>query len=471
MRYCRRYQRDTVLVGGVLIDTACFFIACLMGYFIRLGSGWFEGAEDMVLDPDIASYFNHFIFGTLLFLLIGTYRGLYSDIQLLRLRNAGNQILRTCILWVIVYLCITLVFRFNPAISRWFVVLTGASAVCLLILARYGYFRFLASRSHIQRIRQSIIFVGLSDPLSVLIEEIRRDPLHPYQVVGWLKTRGSSHRKSQNNSLCLGVFEDLQGVIEANQPDILILADMDIGTEETEKLMHLCVREGIEFKLGSNVFPVFGSGLKVQTISGVALLGVQELPIENWYNRALKRGVDIVGGFIGLLAASPVILLFGFLVKRESPGPMLYRQIRSGRWGQAFEILKIRSMRLDAEKHGVGWSTPGDPRRLHIGEFMRKWNLDELPQFWNVLKGEMSLVGPRPERPELIEDFKYKIRLYNIRHGVKPGLTGWAQVNGWRGDTDLEERIRHDLYYMENWSIWLDIQILLLTLVRYKNAH
>jgi lipopolysaccharide/colanic/teichoic acid biosynthesis glycosyltransferase len=168
----------------------------------------------------------------------------------------------------------------------------------------------------------------------------------------------------------------------------------------------------------------------------------------------------------------PLIALFGLLVYMESPGPIFYRQRRMGRNGQPFNIIKIRSMRLDAEAGTrVGWTVKEDPRRLRVGAFMRKWNIDEVPQFWNVLKGEMSLVGPRPERPELIENFKDEIPHYNARHNAKPGITGWAQIKGLRGDTDLGERIRADLYYLENWNVLLDFQIMALTFLRRQNAY
>jgi lipopolysaccharide/colanic/teichoic acid biosynthesis glycosyltransferase len=164
--------------------------------------------------------------------------------------------------------------------------------------------------------------------------------------------------------------------------------------------------------------------------------------------------------------------LFAALVYIESPGPVIYKQRRMGRNGHPFNIYKIRSMRVDAEAGKVvGWTVKDDPRRLRVGTFMRKWNIDEVPQFWNVLKGEMSLVGPRPERPELIANFKGEIPHYNARHNTKPGITGWAQIKGLRGDTDLEERIRADLYYLENWSILLDFQIMALTFRKQRNAY
>jgi len=185
----------------------------------------------------------------------------------------------------------------------------------------------------------------------------------------------------------------------------------------------------------------------------------------------VKRAVDIVGASVGLVLSVPLIAIFGAIVFWESPGPIFYRQRRLGLGGREFEILKIRSMKLDAEKNGrAGWTTKNDPRRLAIGAFMRKWNIDEVPQFWNVLMGDMSLVGPRPERPELIRNFKHEIPHYNARHNAIPGITGWAQVNGLRGDTDLTERIKCDLWYQENWSLMLDLQIMFMTFFKRDNA-
>ena len=200
------------------------------------------------------------------------------------------------------------------------------------------------------------------------------------------------------------------------------------------------------------------------------MLGVSRLPLHSGFNQYLKRIVDVAGAVIGLILSAPVIGLFGLLVWLEDKGPVFYRQTRIGRDGKAFRIWKIRSMKRDSEKHGVGWTVKGDQRLLKCGEFMRKWNIDEVPQFWNVLTGEMSLVGPRPERPELIHNLKEVIPHYQARHDVKPGITGWAQVNGLRGDTDLRERIKYDLFYIENWNLFWDFQIMLMTFFKRENA-
>ena len=218
-------------------------------------------------------------------------------------------------------------------------------------------------------------------------------------------------------------------------------------------------------------FQVLLSGLHLETTSGVPVLGISRLPLDSPFNHMLKRLLDIVGSIIGLILSAPLIAVCRVLVYLESPGPIFYRQRRLGLNGKLFQIVKIRSMRLDAERDGkVGWSTKVDDRRLKIGAWMRRLNIDEVPQFWNVLRGDMSLVGPRPERPELIVNFKEVIPHYNARHGIKPGITGWAQVNGFRGDTDLTERIKYDLYYMENWTVLLEFQILLMTFFKRQGA-
>jgi exopolysaccharide biosynthesis polyprenyl glycosylphosphotransferase len=253
---------------------------------------------------------------------------------------------------------------------------------------------------------------------------------------------------------------------------MVVVADLHGPREQMVALANLCEREMIQFKVIPSCFRVFVSGLTLETIAGTPVLGVTRLPLDGTLNVIAKRALDIAGATVGLLVSAPIVALFSAMVWLESRGPVFYRQRRWGVNGVPFDIIKIRSMKLNAEQSsGAQWCVKDDPRRLRVGAFMRKWNIDELPQFWNVLKGEMSLVGPRPERPELIASFKHQIPHYNARHHSKPGMTGWAQVNGLRGDTDLSERIQCDLWYLENWSLWLDLQIMLLTFFKRDNAY
>jgi len=215
-------------------------------------------------------------------------------------------------------------------------------------------------------------------------------------------------------------------------------------------------------------------GASIDVVLGIPVINIHASPMEG-VGSVVKRGIDVAGALFALTVFSPALLVISFLVKRSSPGPILYRQKRMGLDGQTFDCLKFRSMPIDAEK-GTGpvWAKSGENRATRIGSILRKYSLDELPQFINVLKGEMSLVGPRPERPIFVQDFRTKVPGYMIRHKVKAGITGWAQVNGWRGNTSIEKRIEYDLYYIQNWSVWLDIRILAMTVTEVffsKNAY
>jgi exopolysaccharide biosynthesis polyprenyl glycosylphosphotransferase len=226
-----------------------------------------------------------------------------------------------------------------------------------------------------------------------------------------------------------------------------------------------------DVKVIPSVHEVFLSGLHLQTVGSVPLLGVEDLAISRFGSRVLKRCVDIVGALAGLLVSAPIIAILAVLIRRESPGPVFFRQERIGSDHVPFRMIKLRSMTLDAASQDSQClsTRTGDPRLLRIGKLMRRWNLDELPQLWNVLRGQMSLVGPRPERTFHVERLSPAVPHYLRRHVVKPGMTGWAQVHGLRGECSLELRIQHDLYYIENWSIWMDLLIIGLTFIRWKN--
>ncbi|MDD5136677.1 MAG: sugar transferase [Candidatus Omnitrophica bacterium] len=212
--------------------------------------------------------------------------------------------------------------------------------------------------------------------------------------------------------------------------------------------------------------------LGLEEISGIPIMRQKDLPLDHVGNRILKRVFDIFGSLAGLIIFSPVLIVFALLIRITSKGGIFYGQRRVGEDGREFNLYKLRSMKPGAEDvTGPVWAKKDDERTTNVGKTMRKYNIDEIPQFWNVLKGDMSIVGPRPERPHFVYQFKEQIPYYMARHRVKSGLTGWAQVNGYRGDTSLEERIKHDLYYMENWSLMFDLKIILMTLKAFKNAY
>jgi exopolysaccharide biosynthesis polyprenyl glycosylphosphotransferase len=321
-------------------------------------------------------------------------------------------------------------------------------------------------------LRQRVVILGWSESTAELARQTWEDFVYPCEIVGYVEVTLQMDATETPPTLpCLGAKKDLAAVLQHYQIDTVFLAGTNIAADTILELARICQTEMVEFKVIPSCFPALVSGMHVEWVSGVPILGTDRLRMNRLLIRMEKRALDILGAVVGLVLFGPLIGFFALLVYLESPGPVFYRQRRLGLKGMPFEMIKIRSMRLDAEKSGgPGWTVRDDPRRLKVGAFMRRWNIDELPQFWNVLKGEMSLVGPRPERPEFIQNLKHEIMHYNLRHSVKPGLTGWAQVNGFRGDTDLSERIRYDLFYIDNWSALLDVQTMILTIFKHKNA-
>jgi len=340
-----------------------------------------------------------------------------------------------------------------------------------MLIWRLLFYHVLSESNWRERITQRIAIIGWSAEAENLAHAIIYDKNHPYMIYGVITTPATTDRITANLPT-VGHLNDLEVIISNKLIDSVIVADPELSRNDLLQIASVAERLYVDFKVIPSFFQIFVSNLRMQTISGVPLLGVERIPLKGALNQFIKRSTDIIGSTVGLIFSAPIILFLSWLIRRESRGPIIFKQVRVGLNGQPFTIFKIRSMRIDAETQtGPRWATANDPRRLKIGAFMREWNLDELPQFWNVFRGDMSLVGPRPERPELIIQFAREIPHYNPRHEVRPGISGWAQVNGLRGNTSLSDRIRYDLYYIENWSIWFDIQILFLTFVRRQNAY
>jgi Undecaprenyl-phosphate glucose phosphotransferase len=261
----------------------------------------------------------------------------------------------------------------------------------------------------------------------------------------------------------LGSIDELPRVIGEHDIDHVFLA-LPLGRYgELPRIQRMLASLLIDVQLVPDVPHMAGMNLRTLEIDDLAFVGLRQNPHHGWA-RAAKRAIDIVVAAVALLVLAPVMAGLAMAVKLSSPGPVFYRQTRLGHRGRPFEMLKFRSMRVDAEREvGPVWAGRSDPRATPVGRFMRRWSLDELPQLINVLIGDMSLVGPRPERQVFVEKFQKNLPDYGQRHQVKSGLTGWAQVHGWRGDTSLRHRLRCDLYYISHWSLWLDLEILLRT--------
>lgn len=467
--------RDTtlplILLGG---DTVITFAGLALGYWLRYETPLGRLGID-VPQAQFAAYLPLLLVGVALLIASFAQLGLYDTRLLLRRYQSLNAILKGAAFWLVTYLGVSLVLKFDPPISRLFVILAFGCVIALLYGWRTLTYGVIARSGWRDRLRRRAIVLGWNNEARALAAEIARDPAHPFRLVGIVALeRDTRPPLAVDPALpLLGSANDLPAILQRSAADVAILARLDLDRADVQRIVELCEREYVEWKIIPGAFDIFLSGLRLQTIGRVPVLGVEELSIRRLFNRGLKRACDLVGGLAGVVLSAPVMLVLAALIKRESPGgPVLFRQQRIGANHRPFTMLKLRSMIPSAPASDAATQSTrrGDPRLLRIGAFMRRWNLDELPQFWNVLAGDMSLVGPRPERPHHVDQLSAAIPHYLPRHTVKPGMTGWAQVNGLRGDTDLAARVQHDIYYIENWSIWLDVQILLLTFVRWRNA-
>lgn len=342
-------------------------------------------------------------------------------------------------------------------------VLVWLSATVLTILLRFFYRRqvYWMRRAGIDTRR--VLIVGAQAPGRAVWNTIRRQPELGYRVQGFLS---DAHPVGTviDDLLVLGHLNQLGRVIRATRADEVLIALSKRSQNELIELVTQAEDETVAIKVYPDTFQLITNNeVSIGDLSGLPLVSVKNAALDNPLNRALKRALDISFSSVMLIGASPLMVLVALIVKLDSPGPVFFLQERVGLDGRPFAMFKFRTMRTDSEAKGPGWTTANDPRVTRWGKYLRRYSLDELPQFINVLIGEMSVVGPRPEQPRWVERFSQQIPRYVRRHKEKAGITGWAQVNGLRGDTSIEERTRYDLYYIENWSLLFDIKIILRT--------
>ncbi|HWQ11298.1 MAG TPA: undecaprenyl-phosphate glucose phosphotransferase [Roseiflexaceae bacterium] len=334
-------------------------------------------------------------------------------------------------------------------------------AVVALRIAHRGLVSIL--RAHGVDTRR-VLIVGARDPGRAVLESIRRLPELGYRVQGFLSDTAPVGTLVEGLPV-LGRTQALGRVIRATRADEVIIALSGRTSAEIFDIVSLAEDESVEIKLYPDSFQLITNNeISIGDVSGLPLINVKNIALDNPINQALKRALDLGVAATVLTFSSPVLLLIAALIKLESRGPVFFVQERVGLDGRPFPTIKFRTMRPDAPDLG-NWTTRDDPRVTPLGRFLRRYSLDELPQFINVIRGEMSVVGPRPEQPVWVERFSQSIPRYMRRHKQKAGITGWAQVNGLRGDTSIEERTRYDLYYVENWSLLFDIKIIVKTVV------
>ena len=469
-------KRDTfdviTAIVAVICDACAVFGGIMLATFIRFDSGWFtvpKGRPDSLY----TMYGIGAAFATLIYILVFRAERLYVRPQIGSFVNKIPRIIKAVVMGTL--LTTVLAFAVKNDFfdySRLVIGLSVGTVAFFVLLERYIMFRIEWNLARHSSHHDKVLILGTDSVAVHLKRTLEREPMMRCRVVGFLTIDDNPPHEDIPKQMILGNINDLQTVTKTYTIDQVILTSSRPGYERIVDILLFCEKELITFNMVPDIFNVMTTSMDIYNLDDIPLLGPATWPLDYFWNRVLKRTEDIVGAIIGLIISAPIIAIAAIAIKKTSPGPVFYRQERCGRKGKVFTLYKLRTMRVDAEAEtGPVFTRPNDPRTTRVGAFLRKYNLDELPQFWNVLRGDMSLVGPRPERPVFVSQFKEGIAGYMWRHVTRPGMTGWAQVNGLRGQTSIEERLKYDLYYLEHWTLAFDFKILVKTFFARKNAY
>jgi Undecaprenyl-phosphate glucose phosphotransferase len=389
------------------------------------------------------------------------YSKMYNPKRISRYRAEFRSIIKANLFLYIILLAVTFFYRsftYSRVQSAYFLLLS----VVVIVLFRFSVRAILVYLRKTGRNLRRVLIIGNGQTSRNLIKKFGEIRSLGFLIVGYV------FREDTGDLLSvpfLGVYNELPQLIEAQEIDQVYIALDSNQQSDLEEINQKLAEQMVDLNIVPDVYHTLNINPELLDLDGVPVIALRQSTVEGW-NRILKRLFDLLGAFLLTILLFPLWFILPILIKLTSPGPIFYFQERMGLDGRSFQMIKFRTMRVDAEvKTGAVWARKDDERTTGLGAFLRKTSLDEFPQLFNVLQGAMSLVGPRPERPVFIKDFKKQIPYYMLRHKMKAGMTGWAQVNGWRGNTSLEKRIECDIYYLTHWTLWFDIKIILLTLI------
>ena len=428
------------------MDAGIIGATYFFSWYLRFKSGLF--VQDAGVLP-AKTYFSA------LFLIIPGYLLLYSIFQLYMPRRVKSyrkelmDIIRANGIGFMIFILV-LYFIKQEHFSRQMLCIFFFINISLEFASRY-LIRTILWKMRKQGLNQKhILMIGESQMAEQYMDRLRQNPKWGYHVFAHLKDE-----------------EKLERILEGNELDEVVIALRAEDYGKLERIVDVCEKAGVHTKMIPDFGNVISTRPYIEDVQGIPVIHVRRVPLNIMRNRAAKRAVDLIGTTVAIILFSPVMLLTVLVVALTEEGSVIYRQERVGLHNQVFYMYKFRSMIMqDEEKEKAEWSTRNDPRITPVGKLIRRTSIDELPQLFNVLKGEMSLVGPRPERPQFVQKFRDEIPRYMVKHQVRPGMTGWAQINGYRGDTSIEKRIEYDLYYIENWTMVFDMKILILTIFK-----
>ena len=438
---------------NIILDMLFVVLAYILASWLRLD--FLDGGGNMATVSG-KTILLAFAYALVLFFLLSL-MGFYNTTRTRRLVWKARTIFFAVTISTLIATAFFFVFRLVD-FSRG-VLLAFYLTTLLFLIGKYAFMRLVLRRFRGKGYNlKHVVVIGTGDLARQYRRDIEAEPGLGFHIKGFI---GNGEALEESETF-LGSFEDMDRQLASTDVSEVVIA---LNPEEypyIRRIISCCERNGVKYSVIPFYNDIIPANPPIETIGRSKLINMRSNRLENLGWAILKRSVDVIVSVLGLTLLSPLLLVIAIGVKRSSPGPVLFSQVRVGYLRRKFRMLKFRSMRVNVEED-TAWSTDEDPRRTKFGAFLRKTSLDELPQLINVLKGDMSLVGPRPELPHFVEQFRETIPYYMVKHQVKPGMTGWAQVNGYRGDTSIEKRIELDLWYIENWSPWLDIRILLKT--------
>jgi len=458
-------KHQSLAVIHLLIDTVAVNLAMLIAYYLRF---------DLEILPltkgqqGIEVYAGMLPLVTLVFPVAFAIQGLYRPrssraeewVSVLTGTILGTVVLSGVLLWVRPGQPEEFYSRATLAIF--------ACAAALLVMSGRTLVRAVVDRRHRSgKDLDRVLIAGSGDLASSVVERMRSHRELGFEIVGFVS---EAVGETVDTLSRLGGLDEVESIVRAMKIDHVFVALPQSSGGEMMRLLDVLVKECVSIHVVPDLLQFMALRSRLEDLDGLPTINLSDTPLLGW-SRFVKRLFDIIVSGVALLLVAPVMGAIALFIYLEDRGAVFYRQVRMGLDGAPFQILKFRSMQPDAEEaSGAVWAQQNDPRRTRVGRLIRAWSLDELPQLWNVLRGDMSLVGPRPERPQFVEQFRSEFPHYMLRHKVRAGITGWAQVHGWRGNTSVRMRIEHDLYYIENWSLMLDLKILAMT-VRYGLKH
>lgn len=455
----------------LIMDALITAVSYVLAYYIRfyiMKPGPQQG------DLSTGDYLSVLMFLVPLYMFLYYYGNVYTPKRTVRKRYEIFEIVKSNVLGLAIFILgLYIIMReinFSRLMLGMFLLLNIFFTSCSRILLRKSLQTMRSKGYNLKH----ILLVGYSRAAEEYILRIQDNPQWGYVVCGILDDhvpRGTTFKGVK----VLGAIGNLQYILPENKLDEIAITLALKDYENLEKIVAICEKSGVHTKFIPDYNSMIPTHPYTEDLMGLPVINIRYVPLSNTANMMIKRVVDVVGALFGILLTSPIMLLAAVLVKCSSPGPVIFKQERVGLHNKPFFMYKFRSMELQAPgEEKKAWTVKNDPRVTPVGKFLRRTSLDELPQLFNILRGDMSLVGPRPERPLFVEKFREEIPRYMVKHQVRPGLTGWAQVNGYRGDTSIRKRIDHDIFYIENWTLGMDIKIIFMTFLTgfvNKNAY